>query len=345
MSRMSTVLIAVVTALLLLGGLDLVLAQPRIAGATGRAAAELDELKRQVAERRPQLVLLGDSMVGEGVDDAALGRRIGLRVLNVQRGGAASAWCYLALENLILPAHPPPQRVAVFYRDHFLTEPRFRVDGPYRQHLAALSGPDEPLLERLALAPVDPAIAFVRRGLPLYERREALRSGVHGALMDGVGAAFGLEHGIAEASLTRVFADGALDPRRLGKRQLDAERADRDSFAFGRDVADSFLPEMVRLAQQRGVSLVFVRMKRRRDLEPDREPRELARYQHELGAWLAQRGIPVVDFTHDARLRPEHYAAGDHLSRGEGRRVFTELLAEALAPDLAASTAPPRSRR
>jgi len=333
---MSSAWIATLSALLLLWGLDLVLAEPRIAGAASRAVAEVGELRTLVAERRPQLVLLGDSMVGEGVDAAALGRRIGLRALNVQKGGAASAWCYLALENLILPAQPPPQRVAVFYRDHFLTEPRFRVDGPYRQHLAALSGPDEPLLERLALEPVDPAIAWVRRGLPLYDRREALRSGVHGALMDGVGAAlFGLQRGAAEASLTRVFADGALDPRRLGKRQLDAERADDDSFAFGRDVADSFLPEMVRLAEEGGVSLVFVRMKRRRDLEPNREPKELARYQQELGAWLAERGIPVVDFTHDARLRPEHYAAGDHLSRGEGRRVFTELLAEALAPQLA----------
>ena len=313
---MSRAWIAAATAFVLLCGLDFVLPQPESALAARRAAAEADALRKRVAELRPELVLLGDSMVGEGVDDAALGRRTGVSALNVQIGGAASAWCYLALKNLILPASPP-RLVAVFYRDHFLTEPRFRTDGPYRAPLAALSRAEEPLLERLALDPVDPAIAILRGGLPLYQRREDLRSGVHGALIDGVGAAlFDLERGAAAASFTRTFAEAALDPHRLTSRQLDAERV-ADELDFGRDVEGSFLPEMVRLARERGVQLVFVRVKRRRDLEPGREPNGLPRYQRELSGWLAQRGVPVVDFTHEGRLRAEHYAAGDHLSRGE----------------------------
>jgi len=130
-----------------------------------------------------------------------------------------------------------------------------------------------------------------------------------------------------------VFDDAALDPEQFGKRQLEAERVG-DEFAFDRDVAVSFLPAMVELAAAHRVQLAFVRMKRRRDLEPDREPAGLPRYEQQLVAWLAERRISVIDFTHDDRLRAEHYAVGDHLSRGAGRRLFTVLLADALRPIL-----------
>jgi hypothetical protein len=325
--------IAIAAALALLWGIDFVVSEPEDRSAFRRAASEAELLRARYAERRPELVVLGDSMVGEGIDEEALGHRLGVRASNVWRGGAGSAWCYLALENLILASEIPPQWVVVVYRDHFLTEPRFRVDGPYRPHLAALSGRREALLEELALEPTDPAVALLRR-VPLYSQRERIRTGLQSGVMDGVGAAlFHLEPGAVAKVLARVFDDAALDPEQFGERQLEAERV-ADDFAFDRDVEASFLPAMVELAAAQQVRLAFVRMKRRRDLEPDREPAGLQRYQHELVAWLAERQIPVIDFTHDDRVRAEHYAVGDHLSRGEGRNVFTVLLADALRPIL-----------
>ena len=99
--------IAIAAALVLLWGVDFVVSEPEDRSAFRRAAREADALRARYVDRRPELVVLGDSMVGEGIDDEALGRLLGVRAFNVWRGGAASAWCYLALENLILTSDTP----------------------------------------------------------------------------------------------------------------------------------------------------------------------------------------------------------------------------------------------
>jgi lysophospholipase L1-like esterase len=89
---------------------------------------------------------------------------------------------------------------------------------------------------------------------------------------------------------------------------------------------------MLRVAEAAEIQLVFVRAKRRRDLDPA-APTELASYIEALEAYLAEHGTPLLDFSGDTRLGAEHFAHGDHLNVA-GRALFTELLAEALEPHL-----------
>ncbi|MNC99974.1 hypothetical protein D3C83_184480 [compost metagenome] len=77
-------------------------------------------------------------------------------------------------------------------------------------------------------------------------------------------------------------------------------------------------------------------MKRFRDLDTGRWSEPLARYVRDLEAYLGERDIPLIDFTGEPRIRKEHYANGDHLDPAIGAPVFTELLAERLAPYLPA---------
>jgi hypothetical protein len=288
--------------------------------------------RQRIEAERPEVVLIGNSILREGVDAEALSRRTGHRCLEVVRGGAASAWWYLALKNQVVAARPLPELVVIVFRDHFLTEPGFRVTGKYRRRLDALSGADEPVLARLAYGEAPGSL--LERSLPLYGRRAELREDLERVVKDAwVGRLLGLEPGGVDAALERVFRREALDPARLGSLQAESEAPAAGVYAFGARVEHSFLPEIVEVARAHGVRLVFARAKRRRDLAPGAEPPELVAYLRDLEAWLAARGIPLLDFSHDPRLVEAHYADGDHLGP-EGRRLFTELLAEALAPHL-----------
>ncbi len=292
--------------------------------------------REQIEAARPELVLVGNSILRRGVDVAALSARTGRRCLEVARGGAASAWWYLALKNQVAAAdHFVPLAVIVF-RDHFLTEPRFRVTGKYREALDAIAGAREPVLDRLAYGR-DPeaAASLLERVLPLYGRRAELRAAVEGAVKDAwVGRSLGLAPGGVDAALARVFRPEALDPERLAALQAESEAPAADAvYDFEARLPHSFLPELLAVAEARGMRLIFVRAKRRRDLAPGAEPAELRAYVRALEAWLAGHGIALLDFSRDPRLVEAHYADGDHLGPA-GRAVFTEMLAEALTPHL-----------
>ena len=49
----------------------------------------------------PEVVVLGNSMVGYGFDDLLFGRLSNSPTISIWREGAASAWYYMALKNLI----------------------------------------------------------------------------------------------------------------------------------------------------------------------------------------------------------------------------------------------------
>ena len=300
--------------------------------AVERQRAVQPKHRERIERERPERVLLGDSILRGGVDPELLSRRLGERCLVVARGGSASAWWYLALKNLIAAAAHPVPEVAIVFRDHLLTEPGHRVSGRYRRAIDRIAGPSEPVLDRLAyLQGMDAFTYLLYRFVPLYQRRESLREAVDSALKDGlVGRALGLAPGGADAAIGRVFAAERLEPGAWGLRQAEAEAPGSEAaWDFAARLPGSFLPEMLRVADERGIRLLFVRAKRRRDLAPGAEPPALRAYVADLEAWLAERGSPLVDFSRDPRLRPEHYADGDHLAPA-GRAVFTEMLAEAL---------------
>jgi hypothetical protein len=83
-------------------------------------------------------------------------------------------------------------------------------------------------------------------------------------------------------------------------------------------------------ARANGVELVFVRIKRRRDALGRPMPEGLRRYNQSLDAYLVSNGAAILDMTDSAVIGIEHFAAGDHLNRGDGRRHFSRHVGEFL---------------
>ena len=87
---------------------------------------------------------------------------------------------------------------------------------------------------------------------------------------------------------------------------------------------------MIRLAKTKDIDLIFIRVKRRRDLVPESQSEELRVYMKKLEEYFQQNDIEYIDFTDESRIKEEHYAGGDHMKAPEGSRLFTGLLVEAL---------------
>ncbi|MBN1270356.1 MAG: hypothetical protein JXB04_12265 [Kiritimatiellae bacterium] len=291
----------------------------------------LDHAER-VDEHQPEMILLGNSLLERGVDVGEFSRATGMKTMAIAQPGSATAYWYLILKNVLPAAVHRARTVAVFFPDDLLTRPSFRVRGRHDKRIDRLAGANEEVLDRLAyLNDLTMPLRFFGRRWSLFQKRDRCADVLEWFVKERLARRLlGLRRRGADHAIRRVFAEKNLDPQLATLRQINAEAApDKSAYDFARRVDDSFLPEMIRLSREHGYQLVFIRMKARRDCVPGREPPELTRYVADLRAYLAEQEVPLLDFSDDQRIQEQHYANGNHL-KGEGRRLFTAILAEAL---------------
>lgn len=294
----------------------------------------IQALRSQLDLAKPDVILLGDSMLGEGVDQDGFSSLTGASTAKIAPNGAASAYWYLMIKNIIAETRYRPILLVLFFRDHFLTEPSFRVHDIYKMRIDQLALDQEELLDRLAYWPtLNPLERFLQGHVRMYQGRDEFKATLDNGVKATIALLFGHEASASEEAIARVFSEGNMVPELMNERQLEAEQAQSDNaYDFPKRLPLSFLPSMVDIAKGSGIQLAFVRFKRRRDLEPDQQPAALAQYMKDLQAYFEENDIPLIDFTDDARIQPEHYGNGDHLNRDLGRSLFTRMVSEALAP-------------
>lgn len=295
-------------------------------------SAYLKRLRGQITPDA-EVVLIGNSMLGRGVDANALSQALGMRSSTVWSGGAASAWWYVVLKNHVLTLEPRPRAVVIVFRDSFLTQPAYRLTGRDASNIRYLSVSDEPTLDALAW---EPTLGLLQHQLikriPALRQRHQFQQLFDAHLnRDPAALLTGRSSAEVKASVKTVFHGSRMLAREVTRAQLRAEATDEVShFAFATRLERSLLPHMANAAREAGITLILVRIRRRAHTQgPDAEA--LHTYLADLGAWAQVHEIPLIDFGSESRLRLEHFAAGDHLGP-EGRALFTRLLAERLRP-------------
>jgi hypothetical protein len=272
----------------------------------------------------PEFIFVGDSMVGSRIDPAYLSSLLGDRIVaGIFHTATGSAFWYLALKNWIVPSLTRPKVVFFFFRDENLTDPMFRVTGPYRPNLDRAARDREPVLNEILAMHTQGPWFRVHGALEDVYRQDAVRSW--------------LEPGLAQLPVSLVARPKAR-PRLLERineevfalqalRQMapaDMAQADDEAYDFQRNLPRSILPEMLKVARRGGVGLAFVRVQRRPEgNKPPPQSPALQRYMRDLKAYLEANGAFFADDWGDPDQPLSIYADGDHISR-EGRRPYTE---------------------
>jgi len=292
-------------------------------------ASSIGTKQKEIAAASPDVLLLGNSLLGEGVDEEELSDLLGLRAFKWTSGGSASAYWYLALKNVIAAGEYRPPWAIVFFSDTLLTEPAFRVTGNYRDLIERIALASEPVLDDLAYgASARKWVRQIEHAWPLYGGRGLLRHYAETIVRRATSLLAGTTEDQLRNAAARAFQTSRMDPERLGALQAAADP--RGVTSFDEAVRDSFLPHMIAEMEAAGIRLVFVRMPLRRDGMGQPQPEELRQYVSDLDAYLWANGVEMVDLSVDTPLTEEAFADGSHLDRETGRPIFTRLAAEAL---------------
>lgn len=283
-------------------------------------------------EEKPDVVLLGDSILKDGVDPDLLSELTGKKIASYHVPGSASAFWYIVLKNNIVVAEHHPQAVVVVFRDSMLTAPGYRVHGGYFVKLDEFARPQEPvLLERAFLNQMNPLEIWAEKYFPLYSARDQVRQKVDAGIRYTAPGWLNCDAPCTDDSMYRVFTSADLEPGQLRNAVAAAESYLYTSaqLDFQRQVDESFLPEMIRLTRERGIQLILVRLKNQTTGVGSGETASVRKYVSDLSAYLAEQNVIFLDYGRDPRLTREYFKDVLHLNP-EGEVVFTHILAEGL---------------
>lgn len=288
-----------------------------------------DAFRREIDEARPDLILIGNSLLYANVDRNLLDRRLSERLgrpvktLFLTAGGSTSAWWYLVLKNQVAASDAAGIPVGVFFIGDTITNPELDFA---RRHLwqinTQLAGEEPVFFEKTAgklrraqseagwsLHREWFSLTLVRRWVKLVQFWRGERFDPKQVLEDR----FNLER---------------LDPLRLFGMEApivvpDAEKSRR--WDFDTAVEKSFLPDMI--AETKRFRFFLVEVHPQPGLS---RPPEAEAYRSRLTDYLRARGVGYINLTEKPALDdPALYAVTDHLT-ARGRKINTELVVDEL---------------
>lgn len=292
------------------------------------------EYIKEISAGKPEVVVIGDSVVVFGIDQNTLAKELGVNVYAMGMPGSTSAAWYLMLKNIIVEADVTPRYVILPFRDTILTLPTYRTTGYYFEIIDNFARPREPLVTELAYVnAMSPAEKFAEQYLPLYSARWKMRDGLDSRLRYSAPAAFDCAIPCVNDALDLLFGkQQGVDVTALNNAVDDSQAIlyTADAFNFEKQIDKSFLPYMIQLAKDNNFTLVFVRTKTLVYPTYDSEPSGLRSYSAALAEYLSKQDHTVfIDLGHDERLLPEYYLTTLHFN-AKGKQLFTTILAQEL---------------
>jgi hypothetical protein len=280
----------------------------------------------------PDIIMLGDSTLMDGVNPKLLSDLTGKKVLSFGAPGSASAYWYVLLKNNIVVSKHPPQTIIIIFRDTMLTAPGFRVYGGFLTKIDEYVADQEPLLlERAYLNGMNPAQILAEKYIPLYSAREDIRQKIDSRIRYYPPKLLGCDRECTDSSMFNVFSAAELEPGQLQSRVTTVEQYlyTSSQMNFKENVDGSFLPEIIRLTREHQIQLIVVRLKPNTIKTVRLDTQSVRQYMSDLSEYLHSQGVIFLDYGRDPRLASEYYRDTLHL-KPEGKTLFTEMLASGL---------------
>ncbi|HLF75631.1 MAG TPA: SGNH/GDSL hydrolase family protein [Anaerolineales bacterium] len=293
--------------------------------------------RQMLNKQKPQILVLGDSVARTNIDENSLAQVSGKRVSVISEDGAGSALLYLLLKNNIAGAEAKPEHLIVLFRDTVLTSTGFRVQGTFLEIMDEYAGAGDDIVLQTAIRDrMNPLEKLAEAYLPPYKARSELQALLASRLLYlPTRALLGCDLACSNQAMDRAFGSQNFDPDQFNRAINLAENYlyTDENLDFDRQIERSFLPEIIRLCREKDIKLILVRTKTLRFSREAPEPAALAEYMNDLSAYAQRNEVPLIDLAHSDRLPRNLFIDINHLN-AEGRKIFTEMLVEAIRPML-----------
>ena len=252
---------------------------------------------KKIKQTEPDIVLMGNSMLEEGIDVSLLNKYLNAKFHKFAIPGSASASWYLMLKNIIIAAEPSPQTVVLFFRDPFITHAKYRTSGKYEKNILKFASPNEPLVAELVYGDMSQKTLGK---LPIYGYKNKISEDVTTAIKEISATSLGLNVKQLDKTLKTSFAAEKTRQTEVTKAQEVAESYTAfspDEFDFQKKLSQSFLPAIVALAQENEINLILVRVRKRDAAKGKELPANVVNYIKAMDNYLEKEDITLLDLS------------------------------------------------
>ena len=282
---------------------------------------------------RPGVVFIGDSTLAHSVDMNAVSVLLKATVYSYHNYGSTSAVWYLILKNSILKAVYPPPNVVICFQDTILTAPDFHVSGDFQYQIDQFAGLNEDLVVQLSY--VNNLSWFenkVSRYVPIYGDRLLIKRRLENYFKINILESVINKSGEDVLNDSDVVFNANNKIPEIYKEYIKAYIKDLYSdknLNFSQQLQKSYLPEMIRLAKENGVNLIFVRLPNRVDYISTKKKLNLQDYMTQLLAYLAEEQVSSIDMASGFSWPEQYFSDAIHMTQ-EGQDSFTPLFAQSI---------------
>jgi hypothetical protein len=301
---------------------------PRALGPVFSAAVRTS-YQEQIESEKPEVILLGNSVLKFGIDQPQFEQLIGRKTQKLGFPGSASAYWYLIIKNNIVTASTPPQYLIIFFLDNMLTTPDLGVNGTYIPLIDEIAGENETqLLQKAYLNQLNPIEGFLDSHFPVFGERQSIKEKINGSIEYTLPQLFmDCNKVCLDNALDKIFNANNMLPYVLPQSELNPEDWSGSEWEFNALVEKSFIPDMIQITKEAGIQLILVREKNANVMTSLDESTAMHKYFQDMAVYLKEERVPLLDFSHDPALTLDLFLDEQHLNP-QGMVVFTRLVAE-----------------
>ncbi|MEZ4887248.1 MAG: hypothetical protein R3E32_21125 [Chitinophagales bacterium] len=297
----------------------------------------VEPLKKNITKQKPDLILLGNSQLRHSIDSKKFIELTNVPTIRIFFGGSGPAWWYLVMKNVIDKAKHKPKKIAIFFSDNMLTDTERGVKGRHQLVADMMTVAEEPLLDWLSfLEGMTKEEYFMNSHWSTFQKRNKFKTGFEIQTKEILGKTLlGMEKEEIDIAIDNVFDYDKMDKSLFNNRfqiEIDTESdLEKKALNFDEKLPNSYLPEIVRYANQNEIQLIFVRAPKRSDLEGIPESIEMIQYISDLQKYCEEQNILLLDFSKNTQLSLSHFNDNVHLNK-EGQKIFTQIFADEIEP-------------
>ena len=284
-----------------------------------------------IDKQKPNVILLGNSVLINSMDESQFESLTGRKTLSFATPGAASAYWYLSIKNVIATASAPPKYVLLFFMDNILTTPDQWVIGAYFPLIIdEIAGEQETvLLQKAYLNQLNPLENYLDSHYPLFGERLTLKDKIDNRIKYTLSYLFqNCAKPCLDKALEAAFGYKNMIPLMQPQLESNSNEWSGREWDFNALVEKSFLPDMIQITKERGIKLILVREKNAKMMTLEDESSDMRNYFQELADHLKKEGIPLLDFAHDPNLTLDLFHDENMHLNPQARAVFTPLVAD-----------------
>ncbi|MCD4792912.1 MAG: hypothetical protein K8R54_06755 [Bacteroidales bacterium] len=294
-------------------------------------------LSELIKKEEPKIIFLGNSIIRDGLSDSVFTSLANLNVIKHNPGGSGTAEWYLYLKNVFFSIdNTSVDLIVITFRDRQITDPKVGTTGGAKFTIDRFSTVNEPLYERLVLNNNMDIISYMfYKNLEILQRRHIIKKDFETNYKNLINYfLYNFNDNVSDSIIDMYFSTENMNINELTKIEL-IEKQEKNNFEYL--LNKSFLPHIIKLIKQNNKEVIFVRYKKRRDLQADAQPIEIKEYMQTLKMYLQDNNVKLIDITYDTRIKEEHYRNGDHFNK-KGEKLFTEILFEQLKKNCSSFT-------